>query len=100
MANWRNCSRASLLEKEDEKMALLINDNCTACDACKPVCPNDAISDGSPIYVIDPNRCTECVGAEDEPQCKLVCPADCIVADPEFEETPEQLQAKYQSLHE
>ena len=24
-------------------MALLINDNCTACDACKPVCPNDAI---------------------------------------------------------
>ena len=35
-------------------MALLINDNCTACDACKPVCPNEAISVGDPIYVIDP----------------------------------------------
>ena len=57
-------------------MALLINDNCTACDACKPVCPNEAIAVGDPIYVIDPLRCTECVGAEDEPQCKLVCPAD------------------------
>ena len=54
-------------------MALLINDDCTACDACKPVCPNEAISVGDPIYVIDPLRCTECVGAEDEPQCKLVC---------------------------
>ena len=64
-------------------MALLINDNCTACDACKPVCPNEAISVGDPIYVIDPLRCTECVGAEDEPQCKLVCPADCIVQNPD-----------------
>ena len=30
-------------------MALLINSDCTACDACLPVCPNDAISVGSPI---------------------------------------------------
>ena len=37
-------------------MALLINDACTACDACKPVCPNDAISVGDPKYVIDPAR--------------------------------------------
>ena len=64
-------------------MALLINENCTACDACKPVCPNEAISVGDPIYLIDPLRCTECVGAEDEPQCKLVCPADCIVQHPD-----------------
>ena len=77
-------------------MALLINDNCTACDACKPVCPNEAISVGDPIYVIDPMKCTECVGAEDEPQCKLVCPADCIVVNPDFQETPEELMAKYE----
>ena len=44
------------------------------------------------IYVIDPAKCTECVGAHDEPQCKLVCPADCIVVNPDFQETPEQLQ--------
>jgi ferredoxin len=80
-------------------MALLINDDCTACDACQPVCPNEAIARGEPIYVIDPLRCTECVGAEDEPQCQLVCPADCIVPHPDFRETPEKLQAKYESLH-
>ena len=61
-------------------MALMITEACTACDACEPVCPNKAITAGNPIYVIDPMKCTECVGAEDEPQCKLVCPADCIVA--------------------
>jgi ferredoxin len=81
-------------------MAVMINDNCTACDACKPVCPNEAISAGSPIYVIDALRCTECVGAEDEPQCRLVCPvSDCIVPNPDFQETREQLLEKYQGLH-
>lgn len=80
-------------------MALLITDNCTACDACKPVCPNDAISVGDVIYVIDALRCTECVGAEDEPQCKLVCPADCIETNPDFAESADELQAKYASLH-
>ena len=46
--------------------------------------PNEAIAAGEP-YVIDALRCTECVGAEDEPQCKLVCPvANCIVPNPDF----------------
>ena len=45
-------------------MALIINDACTACDACEPVCPNKAITAGNPMYVIDPLKCTECVGAE------------------------------------
>ena len=44
-------------------MALLIVDDCTACDACKPVCPNEAIAVGDPIYLIDAAKCTECVGA-------------------------------------
>ena len=39
------------------------------------------------------------LGAHDEPQCKLVCPADCIVVNPDFAESPEQLQEKYMSLH-
>ena len=63
-------------------MALMITDACTACDACEPVCPNKAITAGNPMYIIDPMKCTECVGAEDEPQCKLVCPANCIVQNP------------------
>lgn len=79
-------------------MALMINQDCTACDACRPVCPNEAISTGDPIYVIDPFKCTECVGAEDEPQCRLVCPVEgCIVPNPEFSETREQLLEKYQA---
>lgn len=80
-------------------MALTINEACTCCDACVVVCPNEAIAAGEPVYTIDPLRCTECVGAEDEPQCRLVCPADCIVQHPDFVETPEALQAKYEALH-
>lgn len=80
-------------------MALKIIEGCTACDACKPVCPNEAISVGDPFYLIDAFRCTECVGAEDEPQCVLVCPAACIAPDPDFPETPGELQEKYDALH-
>jgi ferredoxin len=80
-------------------MALMIEETCTNCDACVPVCPNEAITMGEIVYVIDPMKCTECVGAEDEPQCKLVCPVDCIVPNPDWEETPEELQAKYETLH-
>ncbi len=79
-------------------MALLINQDCTECDACVPVCPNQAITSGTP-YVIDPLKCTECVGAEDEPQCKLVCPSDCIVDHPDFRESQEELLEKYKQLH-
>ncbi len=80
-------------------MALTITENCTSCDACRPVCPNEAIAVGEPIFTIDPLRCTECTGAEDEPQCRLVCPADCIEDHPDFRESREELLAKYQSLH-
>jgi len=38
-------------------MALLINDDCTDCDACVESCPNKAITAGTP-YVIDPALCT------------------------------------------
>ncbi len=79
-------------------MALLINDECVNCGVCEPECPNNAISEGDDIYVIDPAKCTECVGHFDEPQCVEVCPVDCIVKDPNNEETKEQLQAKYESL--
>ncbi len=79
-------------------MALIINQDCTECDACVPVCPNQAITSGTP-YVIDALKCTECVGAEDEPQCKLVCPSDCIFDNPDFRESQEELLEKYKQLH-
>jgi ferredoxin len=80
-------------------MALIINDDCIACGACPSECPNDAIEIDDPIYIIDPTRCTECVGAHDEPQCQSVCPVECIVHDAANAETPEQLKAKYEALH-
>lgn len=79
-------------------MALMINDACTLCDACVLECPNEAISPGDDIYTIDPLRCTECVGHFDEPQCQKVCEPECIVPNPEFEESQDELQAKYESL--
>ncbi len=79
-------------------MALLITDECINCDVCEPECPNDAIAAGEEIYVIDPAKCTECVGHFDEPQCQKVCPVDCIPLDPQHAETPEQLQQKYLRL--
>lgn len=79
-------------------MALYITDECINCDVCEPECPNAAISQGKEIYVIDPVRCTECVGHFDAPQCRVVCPVDCILDDPEHRESPEELQAKYEEL--
>lgn len=79
-------------------MALVITDECVNCGVCEPECPNEAISEGDDIYVIDTSKCTECVGHFDEPQCVDVCPVDCIPQDPDNEETKEQLQAKYKKL--
>ncbi len=79
-------------------MALMITDECINCDVCEPECPNDAISAGEDIYVIDPKKCTECVGHFDEPQCQKVCPVDCIPLNPDVFETQEQLQQKYLRL--
>jgi len=80
-------------------MALIITDECINCDVCEQECPNQAISQGPLIYVIDPNRCTECVGAFDVPQCQEVCPVDCIPYDPAYVETKEALFLKYTQLH-
>jgi len=79
-------------------MALLITDECINCDVCEPECPNNAISQGAEIYVIDAARCTECVGHFDKPQCREVCPVDCIPVNPEHVETREQLLKKYAGL--
>lgn len=101
-------------------MSLLITDECIACAACLPECPNEAIFenqgdceaeglkltaeegdgqlshvDGDNIYVITYERCTECVGHFDEPQCAAVCPvSDCCISDPTYPEKTEVLLAK------
>ena len=79
-------------------MALLITDECINCDVCEPECPNGAISQGDTIYVIASDKCTECAGHYDTPQCVEVCPVDCIPKDPGRVESRAELQAKYEQL--
>ena len=79
-------------------MALKITDECINCDVCEPACPNQAISMGPEIYVIDPARCTECVGHFDEPQCVSLCPVDCIPLDLDHVESADDLQEKFRRL--
>jgi ferredoxin len=105
-------------------MALLITAECIACAACLPECPNEAIfenrsdaeakgsklaeGEGSQsshapddsIYVISYERCTECVGHFDEPQCAAVCPVDdCCIADPTYPEKVDVLLDKARKLN-
>ncbi len=105
-------------------MALYITNDCINCGACEPECPNTAIYEpgaewtlagqtyggsyspggykrdfwSEEHYFIVPDKCTECVGFYDEPQCAAVCPVDCCLPDPENPETREQLLAKKEYL--
>ena len=81
-------------------MATMITNECINCGACEPECPNNAISQGDPVYVIDPLLCTECVGFHDYEACAAVCPVDCCVTDPNNVETEEVLIARARSLHQ
>ncbi len=80
-------------------MSYKITDECISCGACEPDCPNEAISEGDIIYVIDVAKCTECVGSHEAKQCVEICPVDCCIPDTEHEETHEQLLEKWKSLH-
>ncbi len=51
------------------------------------------------LYYIVPDKCTECVGFHEEPQCAAVCPVDCCVPDPERVENEEVLLARKDALH-
>jgi ferredoxin len=105
-------------------MAIIITDECINCGACEPECPNTAIYEGAEdwkytdgtdlegqvvlpngkpvsdeIYYIVPDKCTECKGFHDEPQCAAVCPVDCCVPDDDHVETEEELLKKQRFMH-
>ena len=80
-------------------MAYKITEECISCGACEPECPNIAISEGDPIYIIDPTKCTECIGSYESSRCAEVCPVDACVPDPEHAESREQLLDKWRRLH-
>jgi ferredoxin len=107
-------------------MAIIITDECINCGACEPECPNNAIYEGGAEWkyadgtslkgmittldgeevsaehqfdYISHDKCTECVGFHDEPQCAAVCPVDCCVDDPDYRESEDELLAKKNFLH-
>lgn len=105
-------------------MAIMITTECINCGACEPECPNTAIYEGganwslegntygegdaapsgatgffsSEYFYIVPDKCTECVGFHDEPQCASVCPVDCCVPDPMHVEDKETLLKRKEAL--
>ncbi|MFO0660124.1 MAG: YfhL family 4Fe-4S dicluster ferredoxin [Polyangiaceae bacterium] len=84
-------------------MATHITTDCINCGACEPECPNEAISQGDDIYVIDPELCTECVGFYDHEACQAVCPVECCLSpkaksDPKWE-GEDKLVARALTLH-
>jgi ferredoxin len=107
-------------KKEFNIMAIMITEECINCGACEPECPNNAIYEGgaqwelagksfnendpspngnagffkSDFFYIVPDKCTECKGFHDEPQCAAVCPVDCCIPDPKHVEDEETLLAR------
>ncbi len=80
-------------------MAYYITSDCINCGACEPECPNTAISEGDPVYVIDPDRCTQCIGHYESSRCAEVCPVDSCLTDPNHAESSEQLVGKFKKLN-
>ena len=47
------------------------------------------------FYFIVTDKCTECKGFHDEPQCAAVCPVDCCVPDEDNVESEEERSSKH-----
>ena len=62
-------------------MSLEIIESCVNCYACEPLCPNEAIYQASPHFLIDPDKCTECLGDYDDAQCSSICPIEGAIVD-------------------
>jgi ferredoxin len=80
-------------------MSYKISDDCISCGACETECPNKAIKEGSNIYEIDHERCSECVGSFAKQQCVEICPVGAPVLDPAYQESHDQLLAKWNKLY-
>lgn len=80
-------------------MAYKITDDCISCGSCEVECKNNAISEGETTYLIDPEKCTECVGNFELPKCADICPVNACVIDPDRKESTEQLLQKWHRLH-
>jgi len=63
----------------------------------------DAYAEQTPlsneVYFIVPEKCTECKGFHDEPQCASVCPVDCCITDVSIPEGTDDLFDRKKRLH-
>ena len=62
-------------------MAFEIIESCVNCYACEPLCPNQAIYQAKPHFLIDPDKCTECIGDFMDAQCSSICPIEGAILD-------------------
>jgi ferredoxin len=66
-------------------MALEIIESCVNCWACVPLCPNKAIVEPQPPlfphFLINADKCSECVGEYARPQCAEICPIEGAIVD-------------------
>ena len=62
-------------------MALQITQTCVNCWACVEVCPNEAIYQDIPHFLVDDQKCTECLGDYADAQCAAICPIECAIVD-------------------
>ncbi len=80
-------------------MAYKITDECINCGGCMEICQDRAIIETETTTVIDPSRCTECVGIFENQMCADVCAFDAVKPDPKHRETRDELLGKWQRLH-
>jgi ferredoxin len=66
---------------------------------CRVANPSKQMPVADDFYYIVPDKCTECVGFHEEPQCAAVCPVDCCVPDPDRVESKELLLGRKEALH-
>ncbi|MBI2869943.1 MAG: YfhL family 4Fe-4S dicluster ferredoxin [Chloroflexi bacterium] len=80
-------------------MSYYIDDECILCGACEPECPNQAISEGDTKYIIDPEKCSECIGAFPDSRCSAVCPVDAPHPHPDRREAKADLLNRWRRFH-
>ncbi|MFH0941999.1 MAG: YfhL family 4Fe-4S dicluster ferredoxin [Chloroflexota bacterium] len=80
-------------------MAYSITRECVNCGACETECPNQAVSQGAEVFVINPEKCTECLGFYDSARCARVCPVNAAVLDDAHRESHRNLVARFKKLH-